>query len=1021
MAYLDPIDRVANQFWSVFQPPPDLSVSEWADAELYLSPEDSSEPGKFRIDRAPYQKEMMDAVSDPSIKEVVFCTASQIGKSLISKAVLGYHIHQDPGPILVIQPTTEMAETFSKDRLAPMIRDTPALRELIADPKSRNTGNTVLHKALCLKTPIPAPSGWTTMGDVRAGDVIFGEDGRPTRVLSVSEIFHNRPCYKVSFSDGESIIADEGHLWGVYVWKIDKRGEKPKQVRKYKVLETGQMLEYKKNNRLVYSVKNNDPLDLEEIDLPIDPYILGAWLGDGYKHQATICGAIEDAEIGDLLRAAGATNLRTRISDNRLMIYRLDHSNKGDSEICPNGHLRSEAGTSVGKTGKRKCKKCHAEREKARRGAGQRPKPVDNTYLKKLRALGVSSFPGEPSVKHIPAIYLRSSIRQRLSLLQGLMDTDGHVSKKGGACIFTTSYDDMADGFSDLLSGMGIKFHRTKVDTKIGRPANIFHFQTDLLVFRLTRKAETFKATRPNLEWQKYKQITSIEPVESVPVKCVSVDNESRLFLAGPRMTPTHNSFRGGHITMIGSNAPSGLASRPIRIVFADEVDRYPTSAGTEGDPLFLARQRSVTFHNRKFIMASTPTIEGSSRIWKAFEKSDQRYLYLPCPHCGEFHTLKFGNMHWDDRDPTSARMVCTICGAYYTDADKMRMLAEHEWRAKEEFTGTAGFHVSALYSPWQKFSDIVKEFLDKKDHPETMKTFVNLQLGECWEDRSGETVDHAALMARRESWDINAIPDDVVLITAGIDTQDDRLECTLLGWTGMEQARVLDHLQLWGNPGDATVWTELDAILQAQYQTDMGRLLRIRAACIDSGGSHTQRVYEFCRSRANRKVFPIKGRPGSHPLWPNKVSKSKLSNGVQLYLIGVDTGKDMMRSAFGVGNPDRPRYVSFAAGLPDAYFVQLVSEKRVTTTNKAGFPVVTWKKPQGVRNEALDCFNYAQAALEALKASGVRLKAVAQNVAATRPRQPATKPAIPVEAMPVANPVRQPMRATRRQSSAIL
>jgi phage terminase large subunit GpA-like protein len=626
VAYLDPIDRVANQFWSVFQPPPDLSVSEWADAELYLSPEDSSEPGKFRIARAPYQKEMMDAVSDPSIKEVVFCTASQIGKSLISKAVLGYHIHQDPGPILVIQPTTEMAEAFSKDRLAPMIRDTPALRGLIADPKSRNSGNSLLHKG-----------------------------------------------------------------------------------------------------------------------------------------------------------------------------------------------------------------------------------------------------------------------------------------------------------------------------------------------------------------------------------------------------------FRGGHITMIGSNAPSGLASRPIRIVFADEVDRFPASAGTEGDPLFLARQRTVTFHNRKFIMASTPTIEGSSRIWKAFEKSDQRYLYLPCPHCGEFHTLKFGNIHWDDRDPTTARMVCTACGAYYTDADKMRMLVEGEWRAHQPFAGTAGFHISALYSPWQKFSDVVQEFLDKKDHPETMKTFVNLQLGECWEDRSGETVDHAALMARRESWDINAIPDDVVLITAGIDTQDDRLECTLLGWTGMEQARVLDHLQLWGNPGDATVWTELDAILQAQYQTDMGRLLRVRAACIDSGGSHTQRVYEFCRSRANRKVFPIKGRPGSHPLWPNKVSRSKLSNGVQLYLIGVDTGKDMMRSAFGVSNPDRPRYVSFAADLPDAYFVQLVSEKRHTGTNKAGFPVVTWRKPQGVRNEALDCFNYAQAALEALKASGVRLKAVAQNVAATRPKQPAAKPAIPVEAMPVANPVRQPMRATRRQSSAIL
>lgn len=146
MAFLDIISRVENAARLVAKPPPLLTVSQWADEHLYLSPEESSEAGKYRVDRAPYQREMLDAVSDPNIREVVYCTSSQVGKTLLGKSILGYHIHQDPGPILVIQPNKEMAETFSKDRLATMIRDSPVLRGLIADPKSRSSGNTILHK-----------------------------------------------------------------------------------------------------------------------------------------------------------------------------------------------------------------------------------------------------------------------------------------------------------------------------------------------------------------------------------------------------------------------------------------------------------------------------------------------------------------------------------------------------------------------------------------------------------------------------------------------------------------------------------------------------------------------------------------------------------------------------------------------------------------------------------------------------------------------------------------------------------
>jgi len=155
VAFLEVLHKVANASARIATPPPLLTVADWADEYLFLSPEDSAEAGKYRTDRAPYQREMLEVVSDPNIKEVVYCTSSQIGKTLLSKCIIGYHIHQDPGPIIVMQPTVKIAETFSKDRLSPMVRDTPVLKRLIADPKSRSSGNTIDHKTF--------PGGHITM------------------------------------------------------------------------------------------------------------------------------------------------------------------------------------------------------------------------------------------------------------------------------------------------------------------------------------------------------------------------------------------------------------------------------------------------------------------------------------------------------------------------------------------------------------------------------------------------------------------------------------------------------------------------------------------------------------------------------------------------------------------------------------------------------------------------------------------------------------------------------------------
>ena len=212
--------------------------------------------------------------------------------------------------------------------------------------------------------------------------------------------------------------------------------------------------------------------------------------------------------------------------------------------------------------------------------------------------------------------------------------------------------------------------------------------------------------------------------------------------------TILHKLFPGGHITMVGANSPAGLASRPIRIVLCDEVDRYPVSAGAEGDPVNLAIKRTTTYWNKKIGLFSTPTIKGVSRIEKAFAESDQRYYYVPCPHCGVYQRLRWGHVKYSKDNIKEAYYECEHCGGHLSDSDRYRAIARGYWEAQEEFKGVAGFHLNELYSPWRKLADIVQDFLDAKDKPDTLKTWVNTSLGETWEE-AGESVDPDSLESR--------------------------------------------------------------------------------------------------------------------------------------------------------------------------------------------------------------------------------------------------------------------------------
>lgn len=420
--------------------------------------------------------------------------------------------------------------------------------------------------------------------------------------------------------------------------------------------------------------------------------------------------------------------------------------------------------------------------------------------------------------------------------------------------------------------------------------------------------------------------------------------------------TTLHKIFPGGAITMVGANSPSGLASRPIRIVLCDEVDRYPSSAGSEGDPIQLARKRSATFWNRKVIMVSTPTNKGSSRIEDAYEKSDKREYYVPCKHCHHEQTLIWGNVKWQENQPDTAAYMCEECGVLWSDSDRRWSIRNGQWIAGEEFKGVAGFKISGLYSPWTPLSDGVKDFLAVKKNPEQLRVWINTYLGSLWED-PGETIDDYSLAERREPMDY--VPEDVMLITAGVDVQDSRLEVSYIGWMRDDESAVLGHETLYGDPSTPGLWNNLDTALYRQFETESGRQLGIRATCIDSGGHFTQSVYAFCKKNYGRRIFAIKGIGGEGKPIAGRPSKSN-SMKCHLFPIGVDTAKDLVFARLRIQDQG-PGYIHFSDTLSDEYFRQLTAEKIVTRYHK-GFKKRVFEKVRA-RNEALDCMVYAIAA----------------------------------------------------------
>jgi phage terminase large subunit GpA-like protein len=447
-------------------------------------------------------------------------------------------------------------------------------------------------------------------------------------------------------------------------------------------------------------------------------------------------------------------------------------------------------------------------------------------------------------------------------------------------------------------------------------------------------------------------------------------------------------AFVGGHLSMVGANSSSALASQPIRDILADEVDRYPRDVDDEGDPLSLAVVRTTTFSNRKIVVTSTPTVKNESRIEEEFANSDQRYFMVPCPHCDTYQRLVWkdeqGNhrLQWEvsEQNPEMVVQVYYVCvnGCMIENHHKSEMFARGEWEATAPFNGTAGFHLSAIYSVWLSWKELAEKFIKAKKTVETLKVFVNTMLGETW-DREREPADIVGLEDRCEEYKAE-VPLGGLIITSGVDVQPDRLECEIVAWGHGEESWSIEYHTLYGDTSQQDVWEQLKEKLFRDFTCEREKsdgtplTRRIMAIGIDSGGHNTQDVYKFVRANAGRRVFALKG--ASTGAKSIIARPSNVAPGVWLHLVGTTLAKDQVfahlkQTKVGEG------YCHFPNAYKDnqEYFRQLTAEKRVRKLKKFdkddphGYSQWMYKKIRR-RNEALDCRVYAYAMLRKLEVS---------------------------------------------------
>lgn len=446
--------------------------------------------------------------------------------------------------------------------------------------------------------------------------------------------------------------------------------------------------------------------------------------------------------------------------------------------------------------------------------------------------------------------------------------------------------------------------------------------------------------------------------------------------------TQLYKKYPGGYMILAGANSPDSLSSMSVRVVWMDEVDRFPDSAGDEGNPVMLAEKRSASFWNAKHIRTSTPTRAGDSKIETEYQKGTMEEWMVKCPCCGEWQPYEFDRIEFK-----TVTMKCAGCGEKIGEQDWKE--AEHRWIAKHpERKSHRSFHLNELASPFSDWKKIIEKYKDayqkmKKFHdPNDMISFVNTVLGKTWDDTDVEedTVDAETLKSRAEVYRAD-IPYGVIVLTAAVDVQKDRFEIEIRGWAREYQSWGIYKTEIYGNLDKTEVWEELEDYISQSFSFEDGTRLGVAATTIDTGGDHTNAVYKWVKKMHLKKkpVYGIKGYSGTEgiPLLHKETTvkiREKMANGkevvvdeTKIHILGVDAGKEDIVNRLKIDKPGEG-FCHFPAnagrGYTNEYYEGLLSEKKIYKKSRGVYKYV-WVKKSGVRNEPLDLFNYGLAALE--------------------------------------------------------
>ena len=484
--------------------------------------------------------------------------------------------------------------------------------------------------------------------------------------------------------------------------------------------------------------------------------------------------------------------------------------------------------------------------------------------------------------------------------------------------------------------------------------------------------------------------------------------------------------FDGGILALAGANSETELSSMPARYLFEDETDKYPDALDKGGDPETIAEVRTDTYGSRKKkFFCSSPGRKSTSRIARRYEASDQRQYYVPCPHCEQKQVLIWEQMRWqtlktpeylcthcgavsdgsavtgethpcpdckqtgavndvtlierDTGDVIDVWYECISCNQRISEHQKTTFLAGGEWVAENPGPGRAkGFHLSGLYSPvgMLAWAECVKRWLNAQQDPELMQVFVNTVLGLPYDERDEDQPDEHTLREREEPYRLRTVPEHALVLVASVDVQGDRLEAKLKAYGPGEESWLIDIQKFYGNPEslDATggPWQQLTDWRRRKYPHALGGELTVMACAVDSGYL-TDSVYEYCRRHKSESVFPVKGVDGRGKPLIGKSSEQDVTyngrtvkGGIQLFNIGVDTGKDMVYIRMRI-EPGQQKAMHFPVGLPDEYYKQLTAEERINVRLRSGHTKPKWQKKPGARNEAFDLEVYNLAAAHRL------------------------------------------------------